>query len=117
MMKIDVNNAKGLVPRELLGIEAPSAPAVRADGVKIVTYTFDAGMHCPECTRELYAAGTTLKNRRTGDLYDTGPEDHRGVGQNAVDSEGHPVRPVFVTDSGWQGGHCDSCGLAYETFA
>lgn len=77
--------------------------------MRVIAYTYCADVHCPECAREAFRANTTLKlPRSNGQLYDTGPADENGVGVDAIDSEGNPVRPVFSTDE-HNLTHCGDC--------
>lgn len=77
--------------------------------MKIIAYTYNADVHCPECARESYRGGVTLKHPLTGALYDTGRPDECGVGYDAVDSAGNPVHPVFSTDEHYFT-CCGDCG-------
>lgn len=72
-----------------------------------VAYTYEAAMHCPECTRKRFA--DTYK-------YAWHPRDEHGLPDYPErdpkamrDREGNPVRPVFDWDEGWQGEACDTC--------
>lgn len=77
---------------------------------RIISYTYEADVHCPECARERFRGGTTLRHQRGG-LYDTGPSDENGVGTSAIDSDGNPVHPVFSTDEHCFT-HCGDCWSA-----
>jgi polyferredoxin len=53
----------------------------------IVAYTYDAGIHCPDCAR---ADGMAKKG--------------------AIDSEGNDVHPVFASDYTDSDQCCEDCG-------
>lgn len=52
----------------------------------IIAYAYDAALHCPECTPD------NLKR------------------EDAVDSEGNPVHPIFGSDELNSEDTCDDCG-------
>jgi hypothetical protein len=85
--------------------------------VTIVAYTYEAGLHCPDCTRARaerggFALAALPIAGRPGGL------DEHGVPLDAIDNEDNPVRPIFSTDEVGQydetgrylGAHCDTCG-------
>jgi hypothetical protein len=86
--------------------------------VTIVAYTYEAGLHCPSCTRTRaerggFALAALPIAGRPGGL------DEHGVPLDAIDNEGNPVRPVFSTDDigldddgRFYGTYCDTCGAA-----
>ena len=53
----------------------------------IVAYSYDAAIHCVECTMN---------------KFNNNPD-------NAEDSEGNPIHPVFASDEGWENDCCDDC--------
>lgn len=69
----------------------------------IIAYTYEAAMHCPDCTRARFA--------RPPDLHR--PEsfpDAAGVPMDARDCEGNLVHPVSSIDDRNGTDHCDTCG-------
>jgi len=84
--------------------------------VDIIAYTYEAGLHCPDCARARAERGGFARAAEAfGKLYDL---DIHGVPLDAIDDEGNPVRPVFSTDDVGQydaegrylGAYCDTCG-------
>ena len=61
----------------------------------IMAYTYEADYHCPSCTRTRFH----WTNKAYG--YDMGLLDGWGIPDNATDSEGNLIHPVFNTDE-WQ---------------
>jgi hypothetical protein len=86
--------------------------------VTLVAYTYEAGLHCPDCTRARaerggFASAALPIAGRPGGL------DEHGVPLDAIDNEGNPVHPVFSTDDigldddgRFYGIYCDTCGAA-----
>ena len=72
--------------------------------MNIIGYTYDAAVHCPNCTREAAANGTLTRQpplkRET---------DEHGVAQDLIDSEGNEVGVMFDTDESADGQCCDEC--------
>jgi len=73
----------------------------------IIAYTYEAAMHCPDCTRR-------ARDRTRLALHHVMPvaeRDEHGlpVVPRLFDWEGNPVRPVFSTDEIERPAHCDSC--------
>jgi hypothetical protein len=77
--------------------------------MRIIAYTYEADVHCPECARERFRHDTTLRNPRTKDMYDTGRDDGNGVGLDAIDREGNLIHPVYDIDEN-EFTHCGDCG-------
>ena len=63
--------------------------------MRIIAYTFEAAMHCPDCTLARFRG-------------ETGTQDEHGVALFPIDREHNPVRPVFVTDEISET-NCDTC--------
>lgn len=60
--------------------------------MNIVGYTYEAGLHCPDCAKERF-----------------GLEDHgKWVREDATDREGNEVHPLFSWDLE-QPDHCETC--------
>lgn len=72
--------------------------------LRIIAYTYDAAMHCPDCTE--HRANVGLLHRRPPLSLDT---DEHGIALDLVDSDGNPVRPVFSTDELDGHDYCDDC--------
>lgn len=82
---------------------------------RIVAYTYEAAYHCPDCTRQRFAAVP---------LFAYGNPDKNGVEFTAKDNEGNPVHPVFDTDqlpsdlTDAEGGcHSVNCGDCHALIA
>lgn len=70
---------------------------------RIIAYTYDADVHCPDCAAHDAAVGIL---RREPPL--TLDVDEHGLAYDLIDREGNRVRPVFSTDEiPWQ--HCSDC--------
>lgn len=70
---------------------------------RIIAYTFEADVHCPDCTEHKAAIGAL---RREPPLQ-MGTDEH-GIATDLVDREGNQVHPVFSTDEhGFS--HCSDC--------
>ena len=72
--------------------------------MKIIGYTYDAAVHCPNCTREAAANGTLTREPPL--LRET---DEHGVARDLVDREANDVGVVFDTDEGREFQCCDTC--------
>jgi hypothetical protein len=71
---------------------------------RVVGYTYDAGVHCPDCTIE-YVRKNMPKYHTEDDLHDIldGTTDF-------WDSEKNPIHPIFSTDeAGDTPEHCEDC--------
>ena len=78
--------------------------------VQIVAYTFEADIHCPDCTAERAAVGLLTREPPLRQ-----PVDEHGLTADLVDREGNPIRPVFSTDAfGAVVPHCSECGALLE---
>lgn len=69
---------------------------------RIIAYTYEAAMHCPDCTRARFARPPDLQR----------PEsfpDRCGVPMDARDREGNLVHPVASTDEIERPAYCDTC--------
>lgn len=78
--------------------------------MQITAYTYDAAMHCPECTLRQFTIGRLA-------LAHPCPNDEHGVPYDPydlLDREGNEVRPVFITDEIDPCETCDDCGRAIE---
>lgn len=77
----------------------------------IIAYTYEAAVHCPDCTRAAVAAARFW----WADDPDAYSDEH-GIPSNARDREGSEVCPVFSTDETradlpvFGGGCALSCG-------
>jgi hypothetical protein len=75
--------------------------------VKVVGYTYDAAMHCPDCTAK-YAWGL---------MQGDDVEILNAIENETLrDSENNPIHPVFDTDeSGDSPDHCNDCRAFINT--
>lgn len=71
--------------------------------MKIIGYTYDADIHCPDCATHAAAVGIM---QRVPPL-NMGVDEH-GLALDLVDRDGNPVRPVFDTDEA-SDTHCGDC--------
>ena len=76
---------------------------------RIVAYTYEADVHCPECTRKRFAAAYygQWHPRDEHGLPDYAERDPQAM----TDREGNPVHPVFSTDEVTRTHytHCGTC--------
>ena len=78
--------------------------------VRIVAYTFEADIHCPDCTTERAALGLLTREPPLRQ-----PVDEHGLTADLVDREGNPIRPVFSTDAfDAVAPRCSECGAALD---
>ena len=69
--------------------------------MRIVAYTYDADVHCPDCTERAFLIGQLTLARPCA-------SDENYLPMCMTDSEGNPVHPVFSTDEhGFT--HCGDC--------
>src|SRR5438874_13380413 len=72
-----------------------------AVSMRIVGYTYDAAIHCPDCTIKQFGDQQFLKDGSDPPVYD---------------SEGNEVHVLFDTDeAGDTPDHCDDCGAFIDT--
>jgi hypothetical protein len=71
---------------------------------RIVAYTYEADVHCPDCAAHRAFVGLLA---RTPPLQ-MGTDEH-GLAFDLIDREGNPVRPVFSTDERDTLTHCGDC--------
>ena len=71
---------------------------------RIIAYTYDADVHCPDCAAHDAAAGVL---RREPPL--SLDVDEHGLAYGLIDGEGNPVHPVFSTEEYWVYA-CGDCG-------
>lgn len=77
--------------------------------MRVIGYSFEADMHCVECT--------LARNRERPFSLDDPLGFGKGCDENglpyaATDSEGNAVHPVFSTDEGEE--CCGDCGASLE---
>jgi hypothetical protein len=72
--------------------------------VRIVAYTYEAGINCPTCARRAWQAGRLVASGQ-----DTRLDEHGMPADGLIDREGNPVHPVFDTDEFGLGEPCDTC--------
>lgn len=78
--------------------------------IRIVAYTFEADIHCPDCTTERAADGLLTREPPLHPYT-----DEFGLTADLVDREGNPARPVFSTDAfNVVVPHCGDCGAALD---
>jgi hypothetical protein len=70
--------------------------------MKIIAYTYEAGVHCPDCTRARFK-DQPLDGLSNDDL------DQHWLRYGLTDREGNPIHPVFTTDE-HDFTHCGDCG-------
>lgn len=71
---------------------------------RIIAYTYDADVHCPDCANHHAVIG--MLERQPPLQLNT---DEHGLAYDLVDREGNHVHPVFSTDEhGFT--HCGDCG-------
>lgn len=58
---------------------------------RIIAYTYDAGVHCPDCAARDAAVG--ILRREPPLSLDV---DEHGLAYDLIDREGNPVYPVFA---------------------
>lgn len=66
--------------------------------MRIIAYTYEAGIHCPACAIARFG----------------GEPGHTWVLEDAVDREGNPVHPVFAIDEMDEDEACATCGEVIE---
>lgn len=71
--------------------------------MRIIGYTYEADMHCPDCTARAWAAGR-LKSGLPGAKL-----DEHTLPMDMIDREGNTVRPIFITDELAAAEHCGDC--------
>ena len=71
----------------------------------VIGYSWQADMHCVDCTR--HAANVGLLKREPPLSMDT---DEHGLATDLVDSEGNEIHPVFAGDEGASDERCGDCG-------
>ena len=81
--------------------------------MRIIAYTYDANVHCPDCAFEALKFGKIGKGLPYPPGEDLEPDEH-GIPQCAEDSEGNPVHPVFSTDEQLEPLFCGDCGEEIE---
>lgn len=80
--------------------------------MRITGYTFEADLHCVECT--LARHNRKPFHLRPKDWPDYIPgKDENGLPYAAQDREGNLVHPVFSTDE-MSGNHCGDCGCEVD---
>jgi hypothetical protein len=91
--------------------------------MKVVGYTYNAAMHCPNCTME-YARNVSYSEYEFGEYSDKDIYENPGIFSmtKAIelgiirDSENNEIHPVFDTDeAGDSPDHCDDCGTFIDT--
>lgn len=70
--------------------------------MKIIAYTYEADIYCPDCA--IYAAATGQLRREPGLALRI---DEHGLATDLVDSEGNRIHPVFDID---EYEHDETCG-------
>jgi hypothetical protein len=77
--------------------------------MKIIAYTYDADIHCIECTKKQYATPiAAIKYVRTPESQ-AEELDENGMCLRAIDREGNLVRPIFSTDEQLEVPFCGDC--------
>ncbi len=71
---------------------------------RIIAYTYDADVHCPDCAARDAAVG--ILGRKPPLRLDV---DEHGLAYDLIDREANPVRPVFSTDE-HEFTSCSDCG-------
>lgn len=73
--------------------------------MKIIAYTFEAAVHCVDCTLARHAKHPFALT----DCPEGTGNDETGLPYAAEDREGNPVHPVFSTDEITAVECCDDC--------
>lgn len=73
----------------------------------ITAYSYNAAIHCPDCT-----SAAAHANAFTRAFPLDGRSDEHGITRDMRDREGNAPAPVFSTDE-HAAGYCDDCGMAY----
>ena len=83
--------------------------------LRTIGYTYEADMHCADCTRTA-AQRMTLDHKHP---YAIGYpcKDDRGVEYDLVDSEGHLIHPVFNIDENPDWPRAQRCGDCFDVLA
>jgi hypothetical protein len=76
---------------------------------RVIGYTFEADVHCVQCTLERHRTHPFALEYPEG--MDKRP-DENGLPYAAVDTEGNSVHPTFSTDENATEEHCGDCGEA-----
>jgi hypothetical protein len=71
---------------------------------QIIGYTYEADLHCPDCTNRRFQGAE--HGQPTNPQVPVDPDGY------ALDREGNQVRPVFAWDSDCRLDHCGDCGAA-----
>ena len=74
--------------------------------MKIIAYSYEAGEHCPSCTRK---ATARMKLDHNHPYSMVGPcKDDNGIEYDFTESNGNLIHPVFSTDT-HRPTTCDTC--------
>ena len=74
--------------------------------MKIIAYTFEADVHCPDCTKK--AAGRLVIDHSHPYAFGFSLKDEHGIEFDLFDREGSNVAPVFdIEEHGFT--HCGDC--------
>lgn len=68
--------------------------------MKIIAYTYEADVHCPQCARQYF---------KPGEFIAIGQLDEHCIDSEQLDREGNRVHPVFDIDD-VEFTHCGDCG-------
>jgi len=73
--------------------------------MRIIAYTYEADVHCPECARERFGTADASFTNNKGWI------DEHGISDASIDGEGNPIHPVFDIDEDPDGAftHCGDC--------
>lgn len=81
--------------------------------MRIIAYTYDAGMHCVACTDHRGCVGLLTREPP----LQLGTDEH-GIPLDLIDTEGNAVHPVFdIDETSDTGDTCDTClGVIREPY-
>lgn len=74
--------------------------------MKVIGYTYEADIHCPDCTEARFSVGYA-KHPFITIFHQI---DNCGVPYNSRDNEGNLVHPIFSTDEIEHDSACSNCG-------
>ena len=80
-----------------------------------IAYAFDAGIHCPECTRAALRAGAIRTESGAAYAWEGTPTDANAIPLAPnVDREGNPVHALYSWQRSECGTACDACGQRFD---
>jgi hypothetical protein len=74
----------------------------------LIGYAYDAALHCVACTLDRFP------ETRHKEGCDCTECDENGLPYEAIDSEGNPLSPIFVSTELEPHDCCDDCGMRFS---